>query len=512
MLLFYSFLPMIYGYNKNIEISKDYRFLNDKYHSNRINIDYFKKFIIKDNKGPESWNKTFGGLNNDFGWFVQQTYDGGYILTGVTYSIEERNGDIWLIKTDPFGEMEWEKIFGGMNSDIGKTVKQTSDGGYVLAGVTNSIEGRNNDIWLIKTDSNGNIEWSRIFGGSGHEEDPYVQQTSDKGYIIICASNTFGSGRYDFWVIKTDENGVIEWNRTYGGNLDDNGKSIEQTSDGGYILSGSTKSFGSGKYDFWVIKTDENGVIEWNKTYGGPLNENIWSIQQTLDCGFILSGCTSSYGNGDYDFWVIKTDENGVIEWNRTYGGVSEDFCSYVRQTRDKGYILIGQTDSFGSGKKDIWLIKINENGNILWEKTYGGLRSEYGWCITQTQDLGYIFTGFTNSFDEESFDFWLVKVPSDYYIFLDVEFSGGNLLCFYVTNYGLDSVFNVNWSFYVEGGLIISKRYSDGIIDIIQPGKTKKICCPLVYGIGKIIITVHIGEIFKIIKGYILGRIFFID
>jgi hypothetical protein len=512
LLLLFTSAPIINGYNNKIIRSNNFNSIKEEYCLNKSNNHSISRLIKTEDKCSEIWNRTYGGLKDDFGWFVKQTKDGGYIITGSTISNDKRYSDLWLIKTDQFGKLKWDKIFGGDDIDIGKTVAQTSDGGYILAGITNSIEGTNRDILLIKTNSLGNIEWNRILSGIRNEDDPYVQPTTDGGYIIICASNSFGSGRYDFWLIKTDENGIIEWNKTFGGYHDDNGKTVQQTSDGGYILGGSTKSFGSGKYDFWLIKTDEKGNELWNKTYGAEKDENIWSIQQTRDKGIIISGCTSSYGNGGYDFWLLKTDEQGNELWNQTFGGINDDYSSFVRQTNDNGYILIGQTYSYGRGKNDIWLIKTNCNGSIYWEKTYGGINSDYGWCVDQTSDYGYIFTGCTNSFNNESFDLWLVKTPSDNYISLDVEIFGGNSLYVEVNNTGLNTLFNVNWSISITNGIILSQRYSQGIIDVLPYGITKRIYCHSIYGIGKIIITFNIGEISKIKKGLVIVNKIFIN
>ena len=263
-------------------------------------------FVFGNQPPSEEWNKTFGGSDEDIGYAVQQTGDGGYIITGYTASYGAGKFDVWLIKMDSKGNEEWNRSFGGSNIDVGTDVQQTDDGGYIITGVTVS-EGY--DMLLLKTDANGNKVWMKTLkGGAGHDAGLAVRQVDDGGYVVT--GYTFTTERsYDVWLVKLDGNGNMEWDKKIGGCCSDAGECIQLTDDGGYIIVGITESYGCGHYDIWLIKVDSEGNEEWNKTFGGSHYEKIGyhnAIQRTADGGYIIIGCTSSYGAGNYDAWVIK--------------------------------------------------------------------------------------------------------------------------------------------------------------------------------------------------------------
>jgi len=328
------------------------------------------------------WKETYGGNDDDEGFSVQQTTDGGYIVCGGTTNTL---WDGYLLKIDGNGLEQWSKIFSGLGTGtVFNSVQQTTDGGYIICGNTGGY------VYIVKTDENGIEQWNHIGGTvntstSGHS----VQQTSDGGYIVV------GHQDSDIFVIKINSNGSKDWQETYGGSLGDIGLSIQQTTDGGYIITGETDSFGNGNSDVYMLKLSGWGVEQWNKTFGGTGYDYGLSIQQTTDGGYVIVGGTGSFGNG-HDAYLVKTDENGIEQWIKTFGYTSyDDWGCSVQQTNDGGYIFCG-----AQGDNDwIWLVKTDSYGDTIWTKNYTNdyfpnSGNEVGNSVQQTTDGGYIVTG----------------------------------------------------------------------------------------------------------------------
>ena len=358
-----------------------------------------------------TFQNTFGGTEFDESNSVSKTADGGYIIIGSTESYGSGSFDVWLIKTDINGNEEWNKTFGGSETEFGKSGIQTNDGGYVITGITTSFGAGESDVYLIKTDSNGNEEWNKTFGGSDSDTGYDVLQTDDGGFIIIGSTSSFGIGKSNVWLIKTDPNGIEEWNKTFGGSEFNDGYSIKQVSDG-FIIAGGTNSFGLVNSDAWLIKTDLNGNEEWNKTFGGESSENFVSVNVTRDNGYI---CTGTCDSGVSDIWLVKTDSLGTEEWSKTHDYTDRDNGNSVAQTTDGGYIIIGSIFSFELGiGYDLCLIKTDANGNEEWNKTFGDTANELGKDVLQSPDGGFVMAGFTASFGEGSYDVWLIKTDEE--------------------------------------------------------------------------------------------------
>ena len=339
------------------------------------------------------WSKTLGGADVDRAYSVQQTTDRGYIVAGITKSFGIGSPDfenVYLIKTDSLGDTLWTRTYGGSGYDESRFVDQTFDGGYIVAGY--STLGDPNqwgmNAYLIKTDSLGDTLWTRIYGGIGWDDARCVQQTADSGYIVVGSTDTAGTGYTDVWIIRTNRNGDTLWTKIYGGSNSDYAHYVQQTLDSGYIVGATLWK------DMWLLKLDSLGDTLWTRTYGGSGREWCRSVQQTHDNGYILAGHTTSFGAGDRDIYLVKTDSLGDTLWTRTYGDTALDYAASIEQTSDSGYIASGCTYSFGPGH--LYVLKFNQSGDTLWTMRFGSTNSESGQSIRETADRGYIVAGWT--------------------------------------------------------------------------------------------------------------------
>ncbi len=424
------------------------------------------------------WDKTIGGNLTDNFTSMGQTQDGGYILGGQSNSAisgdktDSGRGsyDYWILKTDVNGNKLWDKTIGGSNTDNLEVVLQTTDGGYMLGGSSNSQQSGDKsqntirygsysptyDYWIVRLDAQGNKLWDQNFGSYGEDRLQSLQQTTDGGFILGgysdsgLGSKSDGSyGGNDYWVVKLDAQGNKLWDKTIGGNSQDYLYALQQTSDGGYILGGSSYSGASafksqaskGGSDYWVVKLDSNGNKVWDKSFGGGGNDNLFSVQQTTDGGYVLGGTSTSGKTGDKsqisrggeDYWVVKLDASGTKMWDSAVGGSQYDNSRFVLQTKDGGYAIGGYSNSGASlpagekslptnGETDFWLIKLGATGTVLWDLDLGGNKGDYLYAGLQTPEGGFILGGSTGSdmsgdkslHGRGSTDFWLVKLSSE--------------------------------------------------------------------------------------------------
>ncbi|MCH7761676.1 T9SS type A sorting domain-containing protein [candidate division TA06 bacterium] len=360
-----------------------------------------------------TFQKTFGGAGTDYGYSVRQTTDGGYIITGYTESFGAGGRDVYLIRTDDNGNMIWTRTYGESNIDYGWTVQQTTDGGFIVGAHTGSFGAGSHDVYLIKVDANGEPLWSKVYGGSSPDGAYSMQQTTDGGYIVSAHTSSFGAGAHEIYLIKTNGNGDTLWTKTYGGSSGDYLRSVHQTTDGGYIMVAESFSFGEGMADVYLVKTDSLGDTLWTKSYGGSASDYGYSVQQTTDGGYIIAGYTLSFGEGLSDVYLIKTDSNGDTLWTKTYGGPLSDYGYSVQQMADSGYVVAGYTQSFGTNG-DVYLIRTDANGGLIWAKSFGGTSDDRGWSVQQTVDGGFIIAGYTESFGAGSKDVYLIKTDED--------------------------------------------------------------------------------------------------
>ncbi|HSF90400.1 MAG TPA: T9SS type A sorting domain-containing protein [Saprospiraceae bacterium] len=355
-----------------------------------------------------TFRKTFGDSRHDFGHSVQQTTDGGFILFGLTTNDSIFNYDLYLIKTDFKGEKQWEKKFGDESFQVGSCVQQTTDGGYILCGADNGYG--NDSLTLIKTDASGNPQWKHKYRMSvDRTVGRYVQQTQDGGFII---AGYMGDAPSSFaYIIKTDATGTLEWSKSYGGGKEI-ATCIQQTGDSGYLVIGQTGSYGHGSIDMYVLRLNSLGDTLWTKTYGTEDYEHGFSLDITSDGGFVALGYNN---NRNGDLYLVKADEFGNELWTKSYGGDSQDDGHSVEQTTDGGYFLAGRKSNGSNQPVDMYVVKTDPEGEVIWDAVYPqGLISEAS-SAQQTSDGGYIILGSTTSIIDQTStsDMYLVKIDS---------------------------------------------------------------------------------------------------
>jgi hypothetical protein len=338
---------------------------NEKFEtSGNLKIDEKGRISLNLATQNNTYLKAIGGSSDDPIFSISQTSDGGYIAGGWTYSYEAGGVNSFIIKLNSLGNIEWSKAIGGSSDDEIYSISQTSDGGYIAVGNTLSYGAGSWDAFIIKLNSLGNIEWFKTIGGSSSDSIYSISQTSDGGYIAGGWTLNYGAGSWDAFIIKLNSSGNIEWSKAIGGSDYDYIYSISQTSDGGYIAGGRTLNYGAGSWDAFIIKLNSSGNIEWSKAIGGSDYDYIYSISQTSDGGYIVGGSTQSYGAGNWDAFIIKLNSSGNIEWSKAIGGSNIDEIASIFPTSDGGYIAGGWTRSYGAGGYDAFIIKLDSYGN----------------------------------------------------------------------------------------------------------------------------------------------------
>ena len=357
--------------------------------------------------------RTYGGISSEGAYSIIQTSDGGYAITGYGNSFGAGYYDFLILKLSSTGAVDWARTFGGAGGDGAYSIIQTSDGGYAVTGYTYSFGAGSTDLLFVKFSSGGTPLWSRAFGGTSSDYAWPITQTSDGGYAIAGGTTSFGAGGCDFLVLKLTSTGILQWVRTFGGVNDDYAYSMTQTTDGGYTIAGRTDSFGAGGWDFLVLNLDSSGNLTWARTFGGTDWDYGYSIAQTLDGGYAVAGWTASFTVGSSDFLILKLSSTGAVDWVRTFGGAGGDGAYSIIQTSDGGYAVTGYTYSFGAGSSDFLILKLSSTGDLEWAKTFGELHPEYSNSITQNTDGGYAVAGVQN-FGVGSEDFLVLKLGPD--------------------------------------------------------------------------------------------------
>jgi len=376
-----------------------------------INFEIQPRDLIKTIHPPNiEWDITQGGSEFDSCYSVKQSDDGGFVFAGGSYSFGPGLSDLWIIKTDNNGLIMWNKTYGGPRNESCYCIQKTLDGCFIVTGKTKIVEPDNYDAILLKIDSDGTELWNKTYGGDLFDASWWVEPDLDGGYMLVGNTESKGNGDGDIWVIKTDSTGSLIWDKTFGREQFEEAEEVLVLDDGSLIILGSTESFGSGGNDLYLLKIDSIGNLIWERVYGGNLDDEGWSIESGEDNCFFILGRTNSFGAGNQDFWFLKTNEAGDILINRTFGGASFDQARRIRKTDDGIFLLIGTTESFDAIGADYWLIAIDNDGYAIWDMLIGSQYYDIGYDVQKTDDSGFILTGITyNSFN--SGDAWFVKL-----------------------------------------------------------------------------------------------------
>lgn len=427
------------------------------YSKSKLHITYILMLLVlvsscrKDDDSPTGLTintsviKTLGGSKNDSGQSVIATSDGGFAILGFTQSMDgditdktNESFDYWVLKYNAENELQWQKTFGGSADERGNSIIQTQDGGFAILGFSFSNDGDVTenaglqDFWLAKLDANGTISWQKSFGYQGADSGFSVIQTSDEGYFISGVLDVTASGGQgnssrssatlhaggDYWALKLDASGTIEWSKYFGGNFTDTPRGIIQTEDNGFIIAGSSDSNDTdisnniGTYDFWVLRISPTGNLIWEKSFGGTQIDEARAIAKSNDGNYLIAGDTRSNdidvsnNKGAADLWLIKISPEGNLIWEKTIGGTNFDVARSIVKSQTNGFILAGSSRSsdkdvsINKGQNDAWILKVDDNGNLLWETTIGGSNIDFAYSVAELNDGSVVAVGDSTSSD----------------------------------------------------------------------------------------------------------------
>ncbi len=362
--------------------------------------------------GPAAFSHLFGGPGTEVGNTVRQLADGGYVVVGYTSSFGAGQEDAWLLRTDAAGDTLWTRTFGGPGRDWGWDVRATRDGGYIIVGFTNSFGAGGDDVWVIRTDGEGNALWTRTYGGADDELAWAFHETSEGGYVIAAQTESFGAGERDLYLIRIDASGDTVWTRTLGGHGIDRVFATEPTSDGGSVFAGITSNGAAGPLDATLVRVDSAGEVVWAHSYGGEGSDIGHGVALAPDGGFLLVGYTDSFGAGANDIYLVRTDGSGAALWTRTVGDAGDDRAMMGTPMTGGGYAIAG----YASGGAEYWSVRltaVSDDGTALWSESFGSSGTDRGVMLQETADGAFIFTGGIWNEGDEAPDLFLSKIPA---------------------------------------------------------------------------------------------------
>jgi hypothetical protein len=355
--------------------------------------------------------RTFGGVENDSAYAILEV-DGGYVVAGDTDSFDEGGGDFWIVHTNMGGYVTAEQAWGGGGLDEARAMAPAPGGGWVVAGPTESFGvGGDGAMWVVAFGSDGAVDWQRTIEGGGAAG---IAPAGGGGYFLVGGTMAWGEGASDVWVVKIDADGAVSWENTYGGLQNDTSYAVAATPDDGCAVAGWTSSAGEGVSDVLVLKLASDGSVDWGYSYGAAEGDEARAIAATADGGYVVAGSTIKSGTSDADMWVLKLDSSGGVDWQNFYGGTSPDRAFAVTQTSDDGYLVGGRTESFGAGGADMWILKLDSSGEVDWQRTFGSSYDEQARAVLESSDGFYVIAGRDAYYGASAEDMWLVKLDTD--------------------------------------------------------------------------------------------------
>lgn len=361
------------------------------------------------------WAKTYGGNSEDSPWKIVNIPNSGFAIEGRTRSFGSSSEDFLFFTADSNGTPLLQKVFKANNLDEPYAMTRTSDGGYLIGGNSNSFGEGSKDIVFLKLNSNGGIEWQKSIGGYYDEAVLSVIQTSDGDYIAAGWSFSVGAGGTDAWILKITPNGNLQWQKTYGSKGYDFAHSVVETTDGGIVFVGQSDIASGSDNDVWIVKLDNSGNIVWQKTYGGSKDESGRAVLQNPDGTLIVGAWSKSFGNSSSDFWLLKLNPDGSIIWQKAYLANGEDNFFAIERTKNDGYILVGGSNSIDNSDYDFLVLRVDGDGSIVWKKAYGGNETDQASSIAIPENGGFLVAGWSFSFSESiSSDILVLKIDED--------------------------------------------------------------------------------------------------
>jgi uncharacterized delta-60 repeat protein len=358
------------------------------------------------------WDKTYGADKEDKAYDVVALKDGTIAMAGATRSFSLGKEDIYVLKTDAKGKMLWEKRLGKARKDIAYAIDDAPGKALYIAGTSKSYSKEGDyDMIVMKLDSNGNVLWGKSLGGAGKDQGYGVVTTRDGGCVVVGKTKSFGHGHYDAYVVKLSSDGKVLWSKAFGGESNDEAQAVTQLADGSLIITGGTESFGAGEFDFYIIKLAANGKKLWERYYGEKKEDMLNCVTPSAKGGFTAAGYTRSYHSHKKDLNVMRCDKDGNILWHKIVGKQNHEIANDIVSMPDDGVLVVGSDKSKGHGKNDIYVLTFDAGGKLTFEKTYGGKKNDVAHGVDRTPDGGYVIAGESESFGEEDYDVYLMKL-----------------------------------------------------------------------------------------------------